>query len=152
MTRGDEHRIADILDAAQKLAQRLDIPFETWVGDEDLRLVTERLIEIIGEAARAMTDEGRANWPDVDWTGLIGLRKRSGPRLPPNSARVAVAGGHRRHPGDRGRAHPFIVMASAAAGSVPNEDVAAVTRYCANRIRRGTETKYAWNAPSGATA
>jgi len=74
VTRGDEHRIADILDAAEKLAQRLDIPFETWVEDEDLRLVTERLIEIIGEAARAMTPEGRAAWPSVDWTGLIGLR------------------------------------------------------------------------------
>lgn len=38
MTRGDEHRVADILDAAQKLAERLGISFETWVADEDLRL------------------------------------------------------------------------------------------------------------------
>lgn len=74
MTRGDEHRIADILDAAQKLADRLTIDFESWIQDEDLRLITEGLIEIIGEAARAMTPEGRAAWPAVDWTGLIGLR------------------------------------------------------------------------------
>lgn len=74
MTRGDEHRIADILDAAQKPADRLTIDFEPWIEDEDLRLITERLIEIIGEAPRAMTDEGRAAWPAVDWTGLIGLR------------------------------------------------------------------------------
>jgi uncharacterized protein with HEPN domain len=74
MTRGDEHRIADILDAAQKLADRVTIDFESWIEDEDLRLITERLIEIIGEAARAMTPEGRAAWPAVDWTGLIGLR------------------------------------------------------------------------------
>lgn len=44
------------------------------LGDEDLRLVTERLVEIIGEAARAMSSEGRAALPGVDWTGLIGLR------------------------------------------------------------------------------
>ncbi len=74
MTRGDEHRIADILDAAQKLSDRLTMPFETWVEDEDLRLITERLVEIVGEAARAITPEGRAAWPTVDWTGLIGLR------------------------------------------------------------------------------
>ena len=60
MTRGDEQRIADILDAAQKLSDRLTIDFDAWVEDEDLRLITERLVEIIGEAARAMTQEGRA--------------------------------------------------------------------------------------------
>lgn len=48
--------------------------YESWAADEDLRLVTERLIEIVGEAARAMTPQGRAEHPDVDWTGLIGLR------------------------------------------------------------------------------
>lgn len=74
MTRGDEQRIADILDAAQKLSDRLNMPFETWADNEDLRLVTERLVEIIGEAARAMTDAARDGWPTIDWTGLIGLR------------------------------------------------------------------------------
>jgi hypothetical protein len=51
--RGDEHRIADIIDAAAKLSERLQIPYETWRDDEDLRLVTERLVEIVGEAAAA---------------------------------------------------------------------------------------------------
>ena len=74
MTRTDEHRIADIIDAAKKLAERLDVPFETWLEDEDLRLVNEQLVEVIGEAARAMTQEGRDAWPSIDWTGLIGLR------------------------------------------------------------------------------
>jgi uncharacterized protein with HEPN domain len=74
VTRGDEHRIADILDAAQKLADRLGVPFESWRDDEDLRLVTERLVEVIGEAARAMTPAGREARPSIDWSGLIGLR------------------------------------------------------------------------------
>jgi hypothetical protein len=43
VTPGDEHRIADILEAATKLSQRLDISYEDWLADEDLRLVTERL-------------------------------------------------------------------------------------------------------------
>lgn len=28
--RGDEHRIADILDAAAKLSARPQVPYETW--------------------------------------------------------------------------------------------------------------------------
>jgi len=74
LTRGDEGRVADILEASAKLAPRLDTAFELWLADEDLRLVTERLLEVIGEAARAMTDEGRSGYPDVDWAGFIGLR------------------------------------------------------------------------------
>jgi uncharacterized protein with HEPN domain len=73
VTRGDEHRIADILDAADKLAARLDIDFESWEADEDLRLVTERLVEV-GEASRALTEPARAAMPEVDWAGFIGLR------------------------------------------------------------------------------
>lgn len=103
MTRGDEHRITDILDADQKLSDRLTMPFETWVEDEDLRLITERLVEIVGEAARAITPEGRAACPTVDWTGLIGLQ-RPGPCLPPSPARTSLAGSHRRHPRHRRRA------------------------------------------------
>jgi hypothetical protein len=42
---------------AEPRALRLQVPFETWRDDEDLRLITERLVEIVGEAARAMTPE-----------------------------------------------------------------------------------------------
>lgn len=74
MTRGDDARVADILAAADGLARRLRLSFEDWQSDEDLRLVTERLVEIIGEACRALTDDFRAARPDVDWSGFIGLR------------------------------------------------------------------------------
>lgn len=50
------------------------INIDSWTADEDLRLVTERLVEIVGEAARAVSAEGRAAYPDVDWSGLVGLR------------------------------------------------------------------------------
>ena len=36
--------------------------------------MTEHLVEIIGEAARAMSPEGRVAHPEVDWSGLVGLR------------------------------------------------------------------------------
>lgn len=42
-----------MVDAAAKLAARISVTdFETWAADEDLRLVTERFVEIIGKAAR----------------------------------------------------------------------------------------------------
>lgn len=66
MTRGDEHRIEDIRAAASNDTVRLTVPYDQWIADEDLRLVTERLIEVIGEAARAMTDDARSMYPEVD--------------------------------------------------------------------------------------
>lgn len=62
------------MDAAAKLASRIGGDYDTWAADEDRRLVTERLVEIIGEAARAMSPDGRAHYPEVDWPGLVGLR------------------------------------------------------------------------------
>ena len=46
---------------------RVDTDYSLWLIDEDRRLDTERLVEIIGEAARAMSPEGRARFPT--WTG-----------------------------------------------------------------------------------
>lgn len=74
MSRGDDHRLADIRETAAKLTDRLGDDYARWAADEDRRLITERLVEIIGEAARAMSPEGRAAYPEVDWAGLIGLR------------------------------------------------------------------------------
>ena len=38
------------------------------------RLAVERLLEIIGESARAMSDDGRSSLPAVPWADVIGLR------------------------------------------------------------------------------
>jgi uncharacterized protein with HEPN domain len=38
------------------------------------RLAAERLLEIIGEAARAMSEESRARYPEIAWADIIGLR------------------------------------------------------------------------------
>jgi uncharacterized protein with HEPN domain len=49
-------------------------------GDEEFRsdrvrqLAIERLLEIIGEAARAMSDAGRVSFPGVPWSDIVGLR------------------------------------------------------------------------------
>ena len=38
------------------------------------RLAVERLLEMIGESARAMTDAARDEFPEVAWRDVIGLR------------------------------------------------------------------------------
>jgi len=60
VTGGDERRTDDILDAAETVAAGLQVPYGSGAQGETVRLVTERLAEIIGEATRAMTDAGRA--------------------------------------------------------------------------------------------
>jgi uncharacterized protein with HEPN domain len=38
------------------------------------QLAVERLLEIIGESARAMTADTRALYPEIPWSDVIGLR------------------------------------------------------------------------------
>jgi uncharacterized protein with HEPN domain len=45
-------------------------------ADRLLNLSTIRLLEILGEAANRVPAEIRANYPDIPWQQLIGLRNR----------------------------------------------------------------------------
>ena len=45
-----------------------------WDTDRVSRLAVQRLLEIIGESARTMTELGRSSFPTVPWADVIGLR------------------------------------------------------------------------------
>lgn len=74
MTRGDDERIADILDSCDEvtgivsLADRPGCP--RWV----LTRALERILEVIGEAATSLTDQTRQAHPGVPWREIMGLR------------------------------------------------------------------------------
>jgi uncharacterized protein with HEPN domain len=74
VSRSDDERLADILDAAAEVAALMADGREAWEADRVRRLAVERLLEIIGEAARALSDEYRDGYPDVPWPDVIGLR------------------------------------------------------------------------------
>ncbi len=74
MSRSDDERVADILDAAEEIEGLTSAGREAWEQDRIRRLAVERLLEIIGEAARALSDEVRAEHPEVPWQDVIGLR------------------------------------------------------------------------------
>ena len=47
---------------------------DDYLADEDVRLMTERRLEIMGEAARRLSEEFRAGHSDIPWRRIIGLR------------------------------------------------------------------------------
>ena len=73
MSRADDERIDDIIEAASQIAAIVEEGRTAWDADRVRQLAVERLLEIIGESARAMTDGGRAQYAEVPWSDVIGL-------------------------------------------------------------------------------
>ena len=67
--------LEDIRDCAQK-DQRyaLGVSFETFVSNEEKRDAIVRNLELIGEAAKHVPGDVRAEYPEVQWRQIAGLR------------------------------------------------------------------------------
>jgi uncharacterized protein with HEPN domain len=74
VSRTDDERVADILEAAAEIEALVAGGREAWDADRVTRLATERLLEMIGEASRALSDECRTRLVEVPWSDVIGLR------------------------------------------------------------------------------
>jgi uncharacterized protein with HEPN domain len=74
MTRSDDQRIADILDACDELSLVVELRTQSSLSEQVLLRAAERLLEIIGEAAANVSEEEMASHPDVDWRSLARLR------------------------------------------------------------------------------
>lgn len=72
MSRGDDLRRLDILDACAALEQVMQA--RGTVSDEILLRAAERLLEILGEAATNCSETLKADHPSIDWVGIAGLR------------------------------------------------------------------------------
>jgi len=71
----DSGYLWDMLDAAchvRDYTERLKL--EEYLADRKLQLAIERLVEIIGEAARRVSDDFKRAHPDVPWRGIIAQR------------------------------------------------------------------------------
>jgi uncharacterized protein with HEPN domain len=74
VSRRDDERVADILDAAAQIAEITAVGREAWDKDRIRQLAVERLLEIIGESASTLSEDFRAQYPGVPWRDIIGLR------------------------------------------------------------------------------
>ncbi|HEV7721605.1 MAG TPA: HepT-like ribonuclease domain-containing protein [Iamia sp.] len=72
MSRSDEERVADILDAAAELAEA--VGQKRFLRSALHVRAAERLLEIIGEASNALSDELHAAHPEVAWRDITALR------------------------------------------------------------------------------
>lgn len=69
--------LGHMLDMAGKIAARTaGLTRERFDEDEDLRLALAHLIQIIGEAARHVSDDGRTRYPAIPWRELTGIRSK----------------------------------------------------------------------------
>jgi len=70
-------RLRHILDAAKKIVEYTEsIQRDGLDRDEKLALALVRLLEIIGEAAKAVSQDFRRNNPQIPWREIAGTRDR----------------------------------------------------------------------------
>lgn len=74
--RDDRERLADILAAAEKIADRVQRGRERFDADEDLQIVLTHLVQVIGEAASRLGPDLTAAHPQIPWRQITGMRHR----------------------------------------------------------------------------
>ena len=74
MSRRDFLLFADVLEAVEHLATLVADGREAFDTDWIRQRATERLLEIIGEASNAISDEFKSDHPDVPWRHVVSLR------------------------------------------------------------------------------
>jgi uncharacterized protein with HEPN domain len=65
-----------LVEADYLISQRTGLTFEDFTADETLRRAVVRSLEIIGEAAKKVPSEFRAQYPAVEWRAMAGMRDR----------------------------------------------------------------------------
>ena len=63
-----------VVEADYLIGQSNGLSFEVFSADETLRRAFVRSLEIIGEAAKKVPPEFRAQHPEVDWRAMAGMR------------------------------------------------------------------------------
>jgi uncharacterized protein with HEPN domain len=71
----DPANLFDMLEAAEKVQRFLkNKTFEDFLKDDMLRAAVERNLEIIGEAARRLSEEFKREYAEIPWRKIIAQR------------------------------------------------------------------------------
>lgn len=74
--RRDDERIADIVEACEKISARAALGREHFDADEDVRLALVHLVQVVGEAAAGLSDQLTSAHPETPWRQIIAMRNR----------------------------------------------------------------------------
>ena len=72
--RSDADRIGDILEAITKIKERIPREDEAFLRDEMIQVWVIHHLQVIGEAARGVSQATRARYPEVPWGEIVALR------------------------------------------------------------------------------
>ena len=71
----DSAHLWNMLDSARSACEfAAGVPFDTYQRDRKLQLAVERAVEIIGEAARRVSEQFRLAHPEIPWRSMIAQR------------------------------------------------------------------------------
>jgi uncharacterized protein with HEPN domain len=72
----DPAHLWDMLDAASSVVRFVgNKTFEDYLQDQLLQAAVERKIEMVGEAARRVSDEFKESHAEIPWRRIVGQRK-----------------------------------------------------------------------------
>jgi uncharacterized protein with HEPN domain len=75
--RADEALLSDIREALQRIRTYVaGMTYEAFVADTKTQDAVIRNLEILGEAAKSLSDERRARYPDIPWKSMAAARDR----------------------------------------------------------------------------
>lgn len=75
--RTDRDSVSDIQEAIHRIASyTITMTYDAFMMDTKTQDAVVRNLEIIGEAAKNISDEVRAKYPQIPWKGMAGTRDR----------------------------------------------------------------------------
>ena len=72
--RSDADRVSDILAAAAKINERITDSIDAFQRDEMLQVWVIHHLQVIGEAARGVSQSLKERHPEVPWPQIVALR------------------------------------------------------------------------------
>lgn len=68
-------RVEDMVDAVDAISSFVkDMSFELFCQDRKTVDAVVRNLQVIGEAARALPEQVRQQYPDIPWNNIVGMR------------------------------------------------------------------------------
>ena len=75
MSRDNRFRLQDILDAIDRINSYVEgMPYADFLADRKTQDAVTRNVEIIGEAARSLSEQFKQEHSNIPWQDIVGMR------------------------------------------------------------------------------